>query len=69
LQINATLNPKAQTGKFVVVLRDPIAQLEIERSGSLEERLSTMLAAYDTACERTVRQALYMGGLDVPYRI
>lgn len=65
IQINATVYPKAQTGKFVVVLRDPVAQIEIERAGMLETRLTELLASLDAACRTAVRQALYMGGLEV----
>lgn len=64
VQINATLYPKAKTGKYVAVLRDPIAQIEIERTGTLETALPRLLEELDRACHLIVRQALYMGGLN-----
>jgi hypothetical protein len=64
VQINATLYPKAQTGKYVAVLRDPIAQIEIQREGMLETRLAVFLSALDVSTRAIVRQALYMGGLN-----
>lgn len=64
IQINATLYPKAETGKYVAVLRDPLAQVEIERTGMLETRLPELLAGLDLSCRLIVRQALYMGGLN-----
>lgn len=64
LQLNATVYPRARTGKFVVILRDPIEQLEIVRLGVPEQRLEDLLPQLDAACREAVRQALYMGGLD-----
>jgi hypothetical protein len=68
MQLNATLYPRAQTGKYVVILRDPVEQLEIARTGSPEVRIPDLLGSLDESCIRIVRQALYMGGLDYPYR-
>lgn len=64
VQINVTVYPKAQTGKYVAVLRDPVAQIEIERVGTLEVSLSHMLPQLDASLSKIVRQALYMGGLN-----
>lgn len=63
LQINATLYPRSRESKFVAVLRDPVSQIEVQRSGLDQGPVGMLLPVWDETCSRLYRQMLYMGGL------
>jgi hypothetical protein len=62
LQLNATLYPGIGEVKYVLVLREPVAQLELGRIGG-QARWDTQVPRIEEALHRSLQQALYLGGL------